>query len=197
MNSDIARKILNNMSLTDDEVNIFLCFLCNLIREDSQIFDPMNPDCKACFDTTIKFNRTVLLRFGCNVGILDIKKELQIPLTHYASFISLNVNGDMKTYLVDMTYSQFFSDTITLDGDRENCGEVVSTQNVFGKMENELFVYQLRQKGFIELNGDILKKYIDAFLNLCGVKNKEQAYYNINNLLAKSGFGSEIKTNVK
>ena len=193
LNYEIEKKILNNLSLTDDEVNVFLCFICKEIRQNNQIYDPMDTNCKVCYETSENFGRLTAIRFGCEVEILDIKKILQIPLTHYANFISFNVNGSKKTYLVDMTYSQFFGDTITLDRNKENDEKVVPTQKIFGSIEKELFVQQLRQYGFVELNESILKSYIDAFLDLCEAKNKEQAYENINKLLTKNKINSVLK----
>lgn len=195
MDNDIVKKIVSRKSLTDEEANIFLLSICNEIRKDCNISDPMSSDCKVCFDTSRKFGIIVYANFGCDVDMLNIREKLEIPLTHYANFISLNINGCMKIYLVDMTYSQFFGDTITLDENKENYGRVVSTQNVFGKIEKEPFVLQLRQNGFIELNNTILKKYIDAFLDLCEVKSKEQAYYNVNKLLTKNEYDLVVKTN--
>ena len=194
MNYEIERKILNNMSLTDDEVDKFLSFICNQIRDKNQIYNPMDNNCKVCYETSEDFGRLMLMRFGCDVEILDIKKILQIPLTHYANIISFNVNGYKKTYLVDMTYSQFFGDTITLDGDKKHGQIVVPTQNTFGKIKKELFVQQLRKNGFIELNESILRQYIDAFLDLCDIKNKHQAYENINKLLTKNKINYKLKS---
>lgn len=194
MNYEIERKILNNMSLTEDEVDKFLSFVCEQIRQKNRIYNPMDNNCKVCYETSLGFGRVMLIRFGCDVEILDIKKILLIPLTHYANIISFNVNGCKKTYLVDMTYSQFFGDTITLDENKEHGEKVVSTQRTFGKIKDELFVQQLRSNGFIELNESVLKQYIDAFLDLCNVKNKEQAYENMNKLLTNNKINYKLKS---
>lgn len=193
MNYEIERKILNNLSLTKEEVNIFLNFVCTSIRKEVGIEDPMDTNCKECFDTSIMFGRLILSRFGCDVEILNIKKELEIPLTHYANLISLNVNGNKKTYLVDMTYSQFFDTTITLDDIEGVPGIVVTTDKTFEKIKEVEFIKNLRQNGFIELNDIILKKYIDLFLDICKVNNKEKAYKNIQKLLLNNNFNVKIK----
>ncbi len=177
MTYEIERKILNNMVLNNNEVYEFLSYVCNLIRKDSNIVDPFDSNCMVCDETSEKFGRLMLMRFGCDVEKLDISKLLQIPLTHYANIISFNVNGNKKTYLVDMTYSQFFGKKITLDD-----GSVVSAEKTFGKIKNEQFVNMLRKDGFIELNGLILKKYIDSFIDICIVKSKSTAYKNLNKL---------------
>lgn len=170
------------MSLTEDEVNKFLFFICESVRDNYQIYAPMDTDFKMCYETSQMFGRITLLRFGCDVEMLDIKKLLQISLTHYANIISFHVGDSRKTYLVDMTYSQFFVDTITLDGEKEN-SEVVPTKRIFGKMEDELFIQKLRKNGYVELDVNILKKYVDNFLDLCNVENREEAYANVNRLL--------------
>jgi len=177
MTYEIERKILNNMVLDDNEINTFLSYICDLIRKDSNIEDPFDSNCKVCDETSEKFGKLMLMRFGCDVEKLDISKLLQIPLTHYANIISFNINGNKKTYLVDMTYSQFFGETITLDN-----GNIVSTENVFGKIKDEQFVNMLRKDGFVELNELILKKYIDNFLDICMIKSKSISYQNLNNL---------------
>lgn len=187
--NDIISKIVNQEVLTEDEVNNFLTFICNQVREENHIIDPMHPECKMCFETSLLFGRIMTLRFDhWDIESLNIKDLLQIPLTHYANIISFNVNGVKKTYLVDMTYSQFFGKTITLD---DNTG--VSTKKVFGPMENEPFVFQLRQKGFVELNEYILKQYIDAFLMISKCRNFKEAYLNVNNLLSKNNITTVLK----
>lgn len=193
MTYEIERKILNSLSLTDEEVNIFLKYICGLIRKNSNIDDPIDTNCKVCFETSEKFGRLMLLRFGCDVDLLDIKKMLEIPLTHYLNIISFNVNETKKTYLVDMTYSQFFNDNITLDGNDTSSGDVVSTEDTFKKIENNIFVKKLREEGFVELNTNILKQYIDAFLDICKVQNKEIAYKNIEKLLSRNKINISIK----
>ena len=193
MNYEIERKILNNLSLTEDEVNIFLNFVCTSIRKEVGIEDPMDTNCKECFNTSIMFGRLTLSRFGCDVEILNIKKELEIPLTHYANIISFNVNGNKKTYLIDMTYSQFFNDTFILDDIDGTPGKVVYTDETFGKIKEEDFTKKLRYNGFIELNEIILKKYIDLFLNMCNQNNKNKAYSNIQKLLSKNQISIKIK----
>ena len=80
----------------------------------------------------------------------------------------------------------------TLDGEKED-GQVVSAKKIFGQIENEIFVQKLRQDGFVELNGYIFKKYIDAFLDLCDVKNKKQVYVNVNQLLTNNKINLVLK----
>lgn len=186
--NNIIEKITNQEALTDEEVNIFLSTICNKIREQNQLIDPMNPECKLCFETSTMFGGITLMNYGCDVDGINIKNLLQIPLTHYANIISFNVNGIKKTYLVDMTYSQFFGKTITLDDNTR-----VSTNKVFGPMKNEPFVVQLRQKGFVELNEYILKQYIDAFLMISKCRNFKEAYLSVNNLLTKNKIDTVLK----
>ena len=122
----------------------------------------------------------MLMVFGCDVELLDIKKELNIPLTHYSNIIFINVDGKEKAYLVDMTYSQFFGESITLDDNRK-----VNILNIQKNIENEEFVIKLRKDGFVELTEEIMHKYIDYFLTMCKIQSKNIAYENINNLIFK------------
>lgn len=159
----IIKKVKNNLSITEEEANKFLNYICNYIRKDSNILDPMDSDCKKCDETSRKFV-AAMFNFGYNSGMINIKEQLEIPLTHYANTIFLKVNEKQKLYLVDMTYSQFFGDSITLDND-----EVVTTE-VFNDICEEKWVQNLRQKGFVELTDDIEEVYFNKFVNLC--KNK-------------------------
>jgi len=128
------------------------------------------------------------MRFGCDVDKIDIKKLLQIPITHYANIISFNVNGKKKTYLVHMTYSQFFGDTITLDNNI-----IVPTKDTFGNIKEEPFVKKLRQYGFVELDEKILKQYIDAFLDTCKVRDRQAVYSNVEQLLTSNKLNIKLK----
>lgn len=162
---EIIEKVRNNISLTEDETKKFLSYICDFIRKDSNILDPMDSDCKKCNETSLKFGQSMIMEFGCNVDRIDIKNKFEIPLTHFANTVSLNVNDSLKTYLVDMTYSQFFGDIIILDNE-----EVVTTE-VFNAIKEEVWVKNLRQNGFVELTDDIEDVYFSTFVNLCKSKS--------------------------
>jgi len=176
---EIVEQIIKDLDLIGDNVEAKLNYICSVIRKMEKINDPMDPECKVCYETSMEFGRIMYGALDYDVEILNIKDLLQIPLTHYANIISFDINGHKKTYLVDMTYSQFFGSSILLDNN-----ERVSTEKVFGSIKDELFVQKLRQNGFVELTGDVLEQYIDAFLDICDVKNRSKAYYNIYELLA-------------
>lgn len=180
MNYEIEDKVINNLPLTEEETHNFLKYFCNYIRTDNGIIDPMDSNCKVCKETSQMFGRIMLMVFGCDVELLDIKKELNIPLTHYSNIIFINVDGKEKAYLVDMTYSQFFGESITLDDNRK-----VNILNIQKNIENEEFVIKLRKDGFVELTEEIMHKYIDYFLTMCKIQSKNIAYENINNLIFK------------
>lgn len=163
----IERKILNNEPLSQEEAYSFLKFVCDSIRKDVGIVDPMDTNCMFCNETSLTFGRLMLLRFGLDVEIIDIKNLLKIPLTHFANIVYLNIEGKIRSYLVDMTFSQFFGDSIRLDDIDGQYGELVSTENSFKLVENDFFVNNLRTNGFIEINNDSLSKYFSYFLRLC------------------------------
>lgn len=164
--NEIFDKVVNKISLTDEEVYKFLKFNCDFIRNNTDIIDPMDYDCKWCDETSLKFI-SAMVRFDSYADRINIKEYLEIPLTHYFNVISLNVNNEIKTYLVDMTFSQFFADTITLDNQ-----EVVSTE-VFKNLEQELWVENLRKNGFIEANNNFLEIYKNLFIDLCNTKRHD------------------------
>jgi len=180
MSKEIENKILSNIPLTENEAYEFLKYFCTHIREDVGIIDTMDPNCKVCDETTQKFGVIMLMYFGCDVEILDIKKILNIPLTHYSNIIYIDVNGEEKIYLVDMTYSQFFGERITLDDNKK-----INISNIRKNMEQQDFVIKLRKDGFVELTNDILKNYFDYFLTICKAQNKSLAYENINKIFER------------
>lgn len=162
--NEIFDKVVNKISLTDEEVYKFLKFNCDFIRNNTDIIDPMDYDCKRCDETSLKFI-SAMVRFDSYADRINIKEYLEIPLTHYFNVISLNVNNEIKTYLVDMTFSQFFADTITLDNQ-----EVVSTE-AFKNIEQDIWVQNLRKNGFVELTDIVKYEYFNSFNNLCKSKS--------------------------
>ena len=93
-----------------------------------------------------------------------------------------------------MTYSQFFGDNIALDQFIKDNIILVSTKESFEKIKEEPFVKELRKNGFVEIDENNLIKYIDAFLKICKVQNKKEAYINVQNLLKEH---NNIKKQVK
>ena len=178
MNEELIEKIINSQPLTNKEVDSFLKYSCNLIKEKYQINNPNDTNCKVCFEASRDFAMLMLLKYNCDTNLINIKELLNIPLTHYISILFLNVSNVIKPYLIDLTYSQFFGNEIILD-DRKK----VLTKNTFKKLEEDLFVKELRINSFIELNGTTTKKYFDLFLDTCRVMDKSKAYYKVNQLL--------------
>lgn len=174
MNYEIENKVINDLPLTEDEAYQFLRYFCDYIRRENGIIDPMDSNCKVCTETTKIFGRIMLLHFNYDVELIDIKKMLNIPLTHYSNIILINVDGKEKLYLVDMTYSQFFGEKIVLDNN-----ESVNILKSKKEIEKEEFVIKLRKDGFVELTEDILKKYIDYFFSICQKENKNISYADI------------------
>ena len=191
--NEIIDKFICKIPLTDEEVHQLLGMICNRIREQVGIYDPMDSNCKMCNETSLLFGQLMILRFDHDVERMNIKKLLEIPLTHYANIISINVNGDYKTFLVDMTYSQFFGETITLDDNGKVMDKKVSTKKSFGKIKDKEFVSNLRKYGYVELTGDILIQYIDSLLELCNKKSKIRAYENIEKLLLENKINIKIR----
>ena len=190
MTYEIENKVINHLPLTEDEAYEFLKYFCDYIRNNNGITNPMDSNCKVCTETTKLFGRIMLMHFGCNIELIDIKKILNIPLTHYSNIIFININGTEKSYLVDMTYSQFFGEEITLDNN-----ERINISNIQKDIEKEEFVTKLRKDGFIELTEEILKKYLDYFLIMCKEENKDIVYDNINELFINSKIQNKKRIN--
>lgn len=181
MDYELIQKLSEKDSLTENEVNFFLEMVCKEIRKSYGVVDPFSFDCKVCFETSLLFGRLLYFRYGFDINQYDIKQLLQIPITHYINTITLNVDGDEKTYLVDMTFSQFFDKNIVLDNDKK-----VSTKSNFKKIEDVSFVKKLREKGFVLLTSEVATLYAKSFLAASGVIKKESDFEKIYDVLVNN-----------
>ncbi len=152
--------------------------VCKEIRKNYGVVDPFSFDCKVCFETSLMFGRLLYFRYGFDINQYDIKQLLQIPITHYINTINLNVDGDEKTYLVDITFSQFFDKSIILDD-----GKKVSTKSNFKKIEDISFIKNLREKGFVLLTSEVATLYVKSFLAAGGVIKKGSDFKEIYDVL--------------
>lgn len=116
----------------------------------------------------------MILRSGLNGSLLSINKDLEIPLTHYSNVIVFNVNGKIVPYLIDLTYNQFFKEY----NDDDNY--VLLDDFVVGEKQRYL-VDKLNKYGYVELNDELLRIYINLFLDFYKDKkvNRDNVYRNV------------------
>ena len=98
---------------------------------------------------------------------ISIRNKLNIPLTHYSTAVTLKVNNKFKSYLIDLTYSQFFADGFVLDN-----SEIGNLNHDNKNQEQKDFENELRNKGFILLTEENLKFYVNNFLELSNINSR-------------------------
>ena len=166
MSRDIELKIMNGGSLTEQEAEIYLSWISRDVRKKQNIVDPYDTDCLKCAECSREVN-VVMLGSDVTFIPINIRNQLNIPLTHYSTAITLNVNGGLKSYLIDLTYSQFFADKFLLDN-----SEISSIRQDIEITDKKIFEDELRSKGFVELTDENLKFYVNNFLELGKVESR-------------------------
>lgn len=166
MSRDIELKIMNGGSLTEKEVETYLNWISKEVRKKQNIIDPYDTDCSKCFECSREVN---VVMMGSDVAFtpINIRNNLNIPLTHYSTAITLKVNDQLKSYLIDLTYSQFFKNEFILDN-----SEMSSIKQDSEKTDKKLFEDELRNKGFVEITDENLKFYVNNFFELGKIENR-------------------------
>lgn len=191
MSRDIELKIMNGESLTEEEAETYLNWVSKEIRKKQNIVNPYDTDCSKCFECSRDIN-VVMIGSDVTFAPINIRNQLNIPLTHYSTAITLEVNNQPKSYLIDLTYSQFFKTEFVLDN--LNVGSIKDdTQN----LDKKFFEKELINKGFVELTDQSLKFYINNFLELSNIEskiikntrlNEFKTYLNQNGIIVKEKY---------
>lgn len=184
MSRDIELKIMNGGNLTEEEVQTYLNWVSKEIRKKQNIVDPYDTDCSKCVECSKDVN---VIMMGSDVTFvpINVRNQLNIPLTHYSTAITLKVNNELKSYLIDLTYSQFFVKQFVLDN-----SEIGSIKQDSENADKKDFEEELRNKGFVKLTGENLKFYVNNFLELGNVENriiKNTRLNEFTNFLNKNG----------
>lgn len=187
----INNKIYKQLDLTSEEANYFLIYYCNMIKHHYNLDDPNNNDYRVCFATSHDLEYLMAVRFNLYVSRLDISKLLNIPLTHYSSVVILNVEGKRNPYLVDLTYTQFFKEDEDLkkyyEDNNEEIGYVLFDDYIRTNKE-KYCVDSLLNDGFIELNDELLRIYINSFLYKYNKRDDVNAYQEVIDNIKKEAF---------
>lgn len=172
--NDILNKTRSGIVLTDEETIYFLDYYCTRIKKEYGIDNSKKSDYKVCFATTMDVGTEMILRSGLNGSLLNINKDLEIPLTHYSNVIVFNVNGKIVPYLIDLTYNQFFKEY----NDDDN---YVLLDDFVVSEKQRYLVNKLNKDGYVELNDELLRIYINLFLDFYKDKevNRDNVYRNV------------------
>ena len=172
--NDILNKTRNELVLTEEEAMYFLDYYCTRIKKAYGIDNSNKCDYKVCFATTKDVGIEMIMRGGLNGALLNINRELDIPLTHYSNVIVFYVDGKIVPYLIDLTYNQFFKDY----NDDDN---YVFLDNFVVNEKQRYLVDKLNKDGYVELDDELLKIYINMFLDFYDVKEakRDNAYRNV------------------
>ncbi len=172
--NDILNKTRNQMVLTEEEAMYFLDYYCTRIKKEYGIDNSNKCDYKVCFATTLDVGTEMIMRGGLSGSLLNINKDLGIPLTHYSNVIVFYVDGKMVPYLIDLTYNQFFKQY------NDDNNYVLLDDFVVNEKQRYL-VDKLNKDGYVELNNELLRIYINMFLDFYDDKkiNRDNVYRNV------------------
>lgn len=172
--NDILNKTRNGIVLTKEETLYFLNYYCKRIKKEYGIDNSNKCDYKVCFATTMDVGTEMILRSGLNGSLLNINKDLEIPLTHYSNIIVFNVEDKIVPYLIDLTYNQFFKEY-------NNDNDYVFLDDFVINEKQKYLVNKLNKDGYIELNDELLRIYINMFLDFYDDKevNRDNVYRNV------------------
>lgn len=178
----ILNKTRNGKLLTQEEVEYFLNFYSEKIKEEYNLDGTDCANYKVCYSTSLDVSTEMILRSGLNGSLLNINKELQIPLVHYSNVIVFYTENEISAYLIDLTYNQFFR-KYNNDSDIY-CDEVISDAN------RQHVVDSLNNKGYFKLDNELLKAYIDIFKETYhdNTISNEDAYRNVIERINKEAF---------
>lgn len=172
--NEILNKTRSGMVLTEEETIYFLDYYCTRIKKEHGIDNSNKCDYRVCFLTTMDVGTEMILRSGLNGSLLNINKDLEIPLPHYSNVIVFNINDRVVPYLIDLTYNQFFRKYNNDDS------YVLLDDFVVNEVQKSL-VSKLNKDGYVQLNDESLKVYINMFLDFYSDKkiNRDKVYRNV------------------
>lgn len=172
--NEILNKTRSEMVLTEEETIYFLDYYCTRIKKEHGIDNSNKRDYKVCFLTTLDVGTEMILRSGLNGSLLNINKDLEIPLSHYSNVIVFNINDRVVPYLIDLTYNQFFRKY-------NNDDSYVLLDDFVVNEEQKSLVNKLNKDGYVQLNDELLKVYINMFLDFYSDKkiNRDKVYRNV------------------
>lgn len=187
----INDKINKELDLTQEEAIYFLTYYCDMIKHNYHLDDSNNSNYRVCFATSHDLEHELGVKFNLYVSHLDIGKLLNIPLTHYSSVVTLNVEGKRNVYLVDLTYIQFFKEDDDLKKYYKDNNEEIDYilfDDYIQNNKEKYVVDKLINDGFIEINDELLRIYINSFLYKYHKRDDISVYHNVIDNIKKEAF---------
>lgn len=157
MDESIEVKVKNLEPITNAEAKYFLNSFINKIKVSFNIPNVEEID-EYNYSEFLKCQEICSYITECpniNLSIHDFIDKLY----HFSNIIFLNIDGELTPYLIDVTYSQFLFDKYPLHD------SFISVPDVISDEYKKIFVRELRERGYIKLNTDILKYYFDIFVD--------------------------------
>ena len=120
---------------------------------------------KHCIDTSA-FVERLCDKHGVSYRAFSLDEDLSPGLFHCFDVVSFNVNGELKSYLVDCTYRQFFTCSQAFP---ERCGipwfegASIGAYMMMDEGRKEM-AEELLAHGYIEFTEDVAKTYFDAMV---------------------------------
>lgn len=192
MNDLITDKLKRGQPLTMVEAKTFLDFMAYVVRRDTGIVDIKNVDCAKCNETS-RLVGSLAFSYNCDCDKLSFKETMDIELTHHVNIVSIDTIEGSKSFLVDLTYIQFFKDKYLLDNLKTmNMKECVITNEQINLGKS------LIEQGYIEFTEDNFRVYIDTFLEAYSRVmpiDREIIYSKINDYLEKNNLIFDAFTN--
>lgn len=167
--SDIEDRILNKISVTNEEVKYFLDSLCYIAR--NKINSNMDN-----FDYKCDMFQVMFYHYFSNLDCEFIPCMTQNAITndiigHSFSILKLLVDGEEKLYLIDPSYIQFFSankckeNNYFFDPNHRNYLLMTPDPGYFINENDKNIINLLLENGYIELCENVARIYGDSFLN--------------------------------
>lgn len=167
--ANIEDRILNKISVTNDEVKYFLDSLCYIAR--NKINDNMDN-----FDYKCDMFQTMFFHYFANlncefVPCMTLNTIVNDIVGHSFSVLKMVVEGKEKLYLIDPSYIQFFGknrcqyENYLIDSKNNNYVLLTPDPGYFIKDSDMMTINYLLMHGFIELDENLARIYGDSFLN--------------------------------
>lgn len=191
MNELISNKLKFGQPLTNEETKMFLDFMAYVVRRDTQITDIKDVDCAKCNETS-RLVGSLAFSYNCDCDKLSFKETMDIELTHRVNIVSIDTIEGSKSFLVDLTYIQFFKNKYNLDNLKTmNMKECIITNDQINLSKN------LIEHGYVEFTQKNFELYIDIFLEAYSKVmpiDKEIIYSKLNDYLEKNNLIFDVVT---
>ena len=167
--ANIEKRISQGQSITQNEAENFLQLICQITREK------INPNMDN-YDYKCDLAQSIICHYlekiGCKYAACATQNVITSGITgHSFTTATLNVEGEQKSYIVDLTYIQFFhsdkcqTSNYFVSPRYPNQTLLTPDPGYFIKEEDKEATDFLLRYGYIELLPEYARMYGDSFLN--------------------------------